>query len=226
MNTDNPSLTSKYNAFFFDFDYTLADSSKGIVACFQIVLKRHNYVTIADEDIKKTIGMTLEDSFARLTGVADSKLLKQYKDEYLAEADEIMSDNTVLYEDTVPLIKNLKEQGASVGIISTKQSYIIRQTLIKYSIEQLFDTVIGMLDVVKHKPDPEGLLSGMKQVNAMPEKTLYVGDNTIDAQTARSAGVDFVAVTTGMTLEDDFKAYPHIAIIPSLSFINKITLPE
>ena len=208
---------SKYTAFFFDFDYTLADSSKGIVTCFQIVLNRYNYTDIPDEDIKKTIGMTLEDSFARLTGIEGINQLKILKDEYLKEADEIMSDNTMLYDDTIPLIKKLKEQGASVGIISTKQAYIIRQTLVKYEIESCFDTVIGMLDVKNTKPDPEGLLLGMNRVNATQDKTLYLGDNIIDAITAQAINVDFVAVTTGMTGREAFLDYPHKAIISRLS---------
>jgi phosphoglycolate phosphatase-like HAD superfamily hydrolase len=30
-----------YQAYLFDFDYTLADSSKGIVMCYRNVLERH-----------------------------------------------------------------------------------------------------------------------------------------------------------------------------------------
>lgn len=32
-----------YSAVLFDFDYTLADSSRGIVMCFQLVLRRHGF---------------------------------------------------------------------------------------------------------------------------------------------------------------------------------------
>ncbi|MDL2215161.1 HAD-IA family hydrolase [Dysgonomonas sp. OttesenSCG-928-M03] len=208
---------SKYTAFFFDFDYTLADSSTGIVTCFRIVLDRYSFSGIDDDAIKKTIGMTLEDSFERLTGVENKEQLNRFKNEYLAEADEIMSDNTQLYPDTIPLIKYLKDQGASMGIISTKQSYIIRQTLVKYGIESLFDTVIGMLDVEEMKPSPEGLLLGMSRLHTNKNHTLYLGDNLIDAQTAQAAGVDFVGVTTGTTSVEEFSAYPHQAVISRLA---------
>lgn len=224
MNKNNAPLIQQYSSFFFDFDYTLADSSKGIVTCFRIVLDRHNYKGISDEAVKRTIGMTLEDSFAQLTGINDFELMTLLKDEYLKEADEIMSDNTVLYDDTLPLILQLKKQNAAVGIISTKQSYIIRQTLEKYRVELLFDTVIGLLDVKKTKPDPEGLLLGMKLVNAVREKTLYVGDNIIDAKTAEAAGVDFVGVTTGMTTEKDFEPYPHKAVLSVLSQLGDLSI--
>lgn len=58
-----------YKTYLFDFDYTLADSSRGIVTCFRNVLNRHQYTNVTDEAIKRTIGKTLEESFSILTGV-------------------------------------------------------------------------------------------------------------------------------------------------------------
>ena len=52
-----------YTTYLFDFDYTLADSSRGIVTCFRNVLNRHGYTHPTDNDIKRTIGKTLEESF-------------------------------------------------------------------------------------------------------------------------------------------------------------------
>ena len=45
----------RYTTYLFDFDYTLADSSKGIVLCFRHVLNLHGYTGITDEEIKRTI---------------------------------------------------------------------------------------------------------------------------------------------------------------------------
>ena len=53
-----------YTTYLFDFDYTLADSSRGIVTCFRNVLNRHGYTRPTDNDIKRTIGKTLEESFS------------------------------------------------------------------------------------------------------------------------------------------------------------------
>ena len=35
-----------YTTYLFDFDYTLADSSRGIVTCFRNVLTRHGYTEV------------------------------------------------------------------------------------------------------------------------------------------------------------------------------------
>lgn len=86
-----------YTTYLFDFDYTLADSSRGIVTCFRNVLTRHGYTEVTDDDIKRTIGKTLEDSFSILTGVTDAGQLAGFKAEYRKEADTHMTVNTVLF---------------------------------------------------------------------------------------------------------------------------------
>lgn len=89
-----------YTTYLFDFDYTLADSSRGIVTCFRNVLTRHGYTEVTDDDIKRTIGKTLENSFSILTGVTDAGQLAGFKAEYRKEADTHMTVNTVLFLET------------------------------------------------------------------------------------------------------------------------------
>ena len=67
-----------YTTYLFDFDYTLADSSRGIVTCFRNVLNRHGYTHPTDNDIKRTIGKTLEESFSILSGVTDTRQHRNY----------------------------------------------------------------------------------------------------------------------------------------------------
>ena len=65
----------QYKTYLFDFDYTLVDSSNGIVMCFRHVLDKHGYKNVDDRAIKRTIGMTLDDAFALLTGVSGREVL-------------------------------------------------------------------------------------------------------------------------------------------------------
>ena len=105
-----------YKTYLFDFDYTLADSSRGIVTCFRNVLNRHQYTNVTDEAIKHTIGKTLEESFSILTGVTDWEQLTAFRQEYRQEADVHMNVNTRLFPDTLSTLKELKERGARIGI--------------------------------------------------------------------------------------------------------------
>lgn len=218
----------EYGTYLFDFDYTLADSSRGIVICFRNVLTRHGHTDVTDESIKRTIGKTLEDSFSILTGITDKNTLISYKKEYVKEADIHMTANTKFFPETVAVLKALKKRGAQIGIISTKYRYRIHEMVDQHFPNKFFDIIIGGEDVKKAKPSPQGLLKALRCLHRKKKDTLYIGDSIIDAQTALLAGVDFVGVLNGMTTREELAEYRHRQILPDLTLlplINKETTP-
>lgn len=208
-----------YIYYLFDFDLTLANSSRGIVMCFTHVLQRHGYTEVTELQIKRTIGKTLEESFALLTGVNDTAQLAAWKKEYTQEADIYMNDNTVLFPETVSVLTKLKEQGAKLAIISTKYRYRIQAVIDKHFPKGFIDVIIGGEDVKAAKPDPQGVKAALKKLKATKELALYVGDSTVDAETARNAGIDFCGVLNGLTTYDELAAYPNRQILPDLSLL-------
>lgn len=206
-----------YTTYLFDFDYTLADSSRGIVTCFRIVLTRHGYTEVTDDDIKRTIGKTLEDSFSILTGIMDATQLAGFKEEYRKEADTHMTVNTVLFLETKSVLVALKDSGARIGIISTKYRYRIKELLDQHFPANFMNIIVGGEDVKTAKPSPEGLLFALKQLHATKAETLYIGDSTVDAETAQAAGVAFAGVTHGVTTAKELGKYPHWKIMSTLN---------
>ena len=214
-----------YTTYLFDFDYTLADSSRGIVTCFRNVLNRHGYAEVTEESIKHTIGKTLEESFSILTGVTDAETLAVYKQEYTREADIHMTANTRFFPETKQVLTALKETGAKVGIISTKYRYRINELVCQHFPEGFFDIIVGGEDVKVAKPSPEGLLLAIRELQADKIRTLYIGDSIVDAQTAEAANVDFAGVTHGVTTAEELSAYPHRLIMASLEELLKTDTP-
>jgi len=213
-----------YKAYLFDFDYTLADSSKGIVKCFRTVLERHQHTNISDEAIKRTIGKTLEESFSLLTNITAAETLASYRQEYSKESSIYMNANTFLYPDTIQVLKQLKKEGAFIGIVSTKYRYRITDYLKEHFPEDFFDLIIGGEDVTYHKPSPEGLLSTIDRLSVSKQEAVYIGDSTIDAETAQAAGIDFVGVLSGATTRTELEAYPHLTIITELKELLSLNL--
>lgn len=211
----------RYTTYLFDFDYTLADSSKGIVLCFRHVLNLHGYTGITDEEIKRTIGKTLEESFSILTGVTDADTLAAYKKEYVKAADQHMTVNTFLFPETLSVLTQLKKDGARIGIISTKYRYRIMELLSQKLPAQFLDIIVGGEDVKTPKPSPEGLLFAIEHLSVPKEETLYIGDSTVDAETAQAAGVDFMGVLHGATTRSELEAYPHVRIAPDLTLLTE-----
>jgi|SRR5690554_248953 len=208
---------NNYNTYIFDFDYTLADSSRGIVYCFNQVLEKHGFNDISDEMIKRTIGMTLQNSFKVLTGENDSDKISIYVKEYVKTADGCMTDNTVLFPETAEVLETLKENGVKLGIVSTKYRYRIKEVLDREFEGELIDVIVGGEDVTTHKPSPEGLLLAIEKLNSKPDNCLYIGDSTIDAETAQVAGVDFYGVLNGATTKEELSRYPNIMVARDLN---------
>lgn len=206
-----------YNVYLFDFDYTLADSSRGIVMCYRNVLERHHHTGITDETIKRTIGKTLQESFSIMTGITDADTLEMYRKEYVKEADTHMTANTFLFPETIEVLTRLKTNGAKLGIISTKYRYRIMELLGKKLPENFLDIIVGGEDVQHPKPAPEGVLFAIGHLGCRKEEVLYVGDSTVDAETAQAAQVDFAGVLHGATTYDELAAYPHVAIMKTLA---------
>lgn len=212
----------KYTTYLFDFDYTLADSSRGIVICFRNVLEHHGHTGISDEAIKRTIGKTLEDSFSILSGITTPETLAEYKKEYVKEADTYMTVNTFFFPETVTVLKTLKSQGAQIGIISTKFRFRIREMVDQHFPKDFFDIIIGGEDVKQAKPDPQGIKKALRRLHRRKSETLYIGDSTVDAETAQAAKVDFVGVLNGMTTREELMVYPHRQILDNLSLLPLI----
>ncbi len=209
----------QYNIYLFDFDYTLADSSKGIVMCFRHVLNKHGYNGINDDDIKRTIGKTLVDSFSVLTGVKEIDVLNAYRVEYEEKAALCMTDNTALFPETIDVLNELKRRGVKIGIISTKYSYRIEEFVNQQFATGFFDIIIGGENVTNPKPSPEGLLFAIDKLKGNKYNTLYLGDSIIDAQTAEAACIDFLGVLHGTTSRNELSVYPHVKIAEDLNAI-------
>lgn len=210
-----------YQTYLFDFDYTLADSSKGIVMCYRNVLERHHHTGISDEAIKRTIGKTLVESFSLLSGITDADTLEAYRKEYVKEADKYMTANTRLFPETSHVLATLKARGAKLGIISTKYRYRIMELLGHALPESTVDLIVGGEDVQTPKPSPEGVFIALEKLQTEKTDVLYVGDSTVDAETARAAGIDFAGVLHGTTTLEELATYPHTGIMNDLTALLK-----
>ena len=212
----------KYKLCLFDFDYTLADTTKPIVESFRHTFKTMNLEGFDREKAIKTIGLTLDDAFQKLTGINDKERVEELVEIYRLKSDEITIQNTILYEDTIETLKTLKKNNVKIGIVSSRMGSRIDKILEYLNCREYIDYIIGYEHVSIHKPHPEGLLKALNHFKCETEEVLYVGDSYIDAQTAENGKIDFVGVTTGTTTQKDFEEYNNIKIVNNLSAILQI----
>lgn len=195
----------------FDFDYTLADSSDGVVDCVQTSQRQMGLAVSAPEPIRRTIGLSVPETLVRLNGEAERGRAEEFARRFLARADEVMVDNTHLFDGVPEMLARLADLNVKCAIATTKYRYRIEQIFTRDGLLDAVDLIVGAEDVVEHKPDPECLYKVMEHLQSSADETIYVGDSAPDAGAAQRAGVGFILVETGLAPPESLASYPHLA---------------
>lgn len=211
-------------AIIFDFDYTLGDSTNGIALSINYALEQLGYAARNMEEIKRTVGLSLKETFFALTANDNSEKAEEFTKLFKIKADSVMVDNTELYPGVKEVLQKLKENGYKIAIVTTKYHYRIEQILDKFDANALIDMIVGAEDVKIEKPDPEGLLWTIEHLELAKDEVLYVGDSLVDAKTAENANVNFAAVLTGTTTKEDFENYNSVYIGENVPAIYEYAL--
>ena len=216
---ERPSIHSAIRdarAVLFDFDFTLADSSVGIIACINYGLAKLGLPEAPDDKIMKTIGLYIPEALVALAGEEYRPKGQEFFGYFTDKADEVMADGTDIYPAAGRVIPNLAGLGYRVGIVSTKFRYRIEAMMEDARLLDCLDVIIGGEDVTHHKPAPDGLIKAAERLGLDAADCVYVGDSHVDAGAAQSAGMRFVAVLSGTTSEKTFERYPGVAVLPGI----------
>lgn len=214
----------KYKCLIFDFDYTLVDSSKGIVKCINYSLKTMGFKEVPTLVAKRTIGLPLKEafySFIKDSQKTDENAI-QFTNLFMEKADEVMTENTELFDGVYEKVISLKKEGYFLGIVSTKGKRRIEEILSNVGLIHFFDSIIGGDCVKNYKPDPEGVLRTIQKFNLSKGRVLYIGDSITDVKTAVNAEVDFAALLNGTTTKEAFQKYPVDYYLESIGEIDQI----
>jgi HAD superfamily phosphatase len=98
-------------------------------------------------------------------------------------------------------------------------------TLRRFAPDLEFSPIIGMYEVMRHKPDPEGLLQIRDTYPGV--KLYYVGDTVDDAQCARDAQVPFIGIAAPsnplyLDLVFLFQAAGAYAIVDDINYLEEV----
>ncbi len=186
---------NRYTAVLFDIDGTLIDLD-AVIKGINKALKENGLEEMPEEKIvDDIIGYRLAERLPDLLNIDKEKakeVSKDYTDYYLDHHKE--SDP---YPGVKETLAELREKGFKIGLVTTKKRAEALSSIETYP-EIIYDVLIGGDDVENVKPDPEPLEKACEKLGLNPKETLYVGDHVVDVETAKNAGCDCVAITTGV----------------------------
>jgi HAD superfamily hydrolase (TIGR01549 family) len=172
----------------FDWDGTLVDSAMSSYLTFQKALERCGIV------------FTWEQFEAHFT----PDWHRMYEAVGLEEALWKTADAT--WKESYPCVQyslvqgardtlaTLKKRGYRLGVVTSGSRWRLNDEIRDFGLDGVFDVVICHEDVLKRKPDPEGLLKAAARLECATGCCSYVGDVPEDILAGKNAKMHTVGV--------------------------------
>jgi pyrophosphatase PpaX len=138
----------------FDFDGTLLDTNELIIQTFLSVLGKRYPGRFTKEDVLHFIGPSLKQTFDSIDETLTEELIKEYRAWNIEMHDQMV----VEFDGVADTLRILKARGIKMAIVSTKKTGYYSAGLKLMGIEDIFEVVIALDDVVNPKPDPEPIV--------------------------------------------------------------------
>lgn len=197
----------------FDFDGTLADGYPAIAASVNRVRKKYGMPPLPVLEVQQHVGRGLDYLLKQTVPPADTEAdTLLYRNHYA----QVMKEGTVLLPGARDTLAALHEAGVRLAVCSNKPAPFTKELLEYLGLAEFLDLVLGPDDVPHKKPAPDMLLAALHGLICRPEHALYVGDMTIDVQTARAAAVPVWVVATGSDTLDTLRDATPDRILGSL----------
>jgi 2-phosphoglycolate phosphatase len=186
-------------AVLFDFDGTLADSYPAITASVNHVRSLHGLPPLPIDEVKRWVGRGAGALLARTVPAGD---LEANCAAYRAHHPSVLHSGTRLLAGAAELLLLLHDRGLRLGLCSNKPVAFSRDLVAYLKIAPLLEVILGPEDVARPKPAPDMLVAALQRLGVAAAEALYVGDMSVDVETARGAGVKVWVVATGSEERD------------------------
>ena len=183
----------------FDLDGCLIDSLVVMEKSWEVAMENVG-LTIEFQRYKEHVGKPFKSILKELE--IDDKHFKDIERAYSKTSSDNVND-IVVYDGVIQCLEKLQDAGVRISIATSKPRKRTLDLLDKLFEGVIFDSVVTPDDVTSGKPFPDQLLKCCTDVGSEPQRSLYVGDMSVDAEAAKRAGFRFIAAAWGYgTLSD------------------------
>ena len=175
----------------FDCDGVLFDSEAANIGFYSEVLRRAGVPALTLQEQTECHALSSAQLFARrfadqpdvLASVRQVAQSTDYTPFY-----ELMQPRSQVYE----MLRQLRTRYRTA--MATNRGLTVHGVLERFSLADLFDYAVGVLDVARPKPHPDMLLACLERFSVQPGAAVYVGDQPTDAEAALAAGLHFIGM--------------------------------
>jgi HAD superfamily hydrolase (TIGR01509 family) len=208
-------------AVIFDCDGVLVDSRAANAAFYNQILTHFNKDSLTEPQLAYVHSQTVYESLAYLFQ-GDSRLTEAERFWRTMDYGPINKMLT-LQPGLIDCLKDL--HGRFKTAIATNRTTTMGGLLRRFGLDRYFDLVVTSLDVRNPKPHPEAIQKILSFFGLNSREACYIGDSVVDEETARRAGVLFIAYRNG-DLRADHYLSDFAELIPLLERLSHSPTPR
>lgn len=207
----------KFKAVIFDMDGTLLNTIDDITDASNRILRKMGYPVHPRESYFQFVGNGTRKLIERALPeeACSEKLVDKLLKDFSVGYRTVQYNKTDLYKGITETLTELKERCIPMAILSNKPDLMVQEIGGHFFQPGLFISMAGQKEHIPAKPDPEGAYIAARQLGVAPENCLFVGDSSVDMDTAVNAGMTGVGVSWGFRSVEELKAHKAVYIIDS-----------
>jgi phosphoglycolate phosphatase len=184
----------------FDLDGTLADTAPDLAAALNHTLTALGRPAVDPGSVRHLVGQGAKALLRKglaASGAADEALIEQGFPIYLDFYSANICVGTTCYPALEEAMDALEARGVKLAICTNKPERLTYLLIDALGWSGRFAAIVGADTLAVRKPLPAPLLEAIARAGG--GRPAFVGDSITDADTARAAGVPFVAVSFGFS---------------------------
>jgi 2-phosphoglycolate phosphatase len=181
-------------AIIFDLDGTLVDAYPGIHTSLNETLRSLGLDEVSLEIVKRRVGRGVVNL---LQQSVPSDMIDRAVQVFRSSYDRTHISGTFVLPDVPETLQKLRKEQILLAVASNKPVEFTQNILQHYRLNQFFSAIAGPTGAIQPKPHTSMLRYILDKLKVKAQESLYVGDMTIDAETARAAGTHLALIATG-----------------------------
>lgn len=186
-----------YDTVIFDLDGTLLDTLEDLADSVNYALRNHGLPERNVNEVRGFLGngirCLMRSSVGdNLSDEAFEPVFQSFRTHYVAHC----LDTTRPYPGIMALLEELHHRGVKMAIVSNKLDPAVKELNERF-FSQYITSAVGESATVRRKPNPDAVLTALRELGSTSDHALYVGDSEVDLATAQNAGLSCVLVLWG-----------------------------
>ncbi len=177
----------------FDFDGTIICTDRVVTESFRHCLSFYGVSDVPTQRITDTFGALIYDAVDGF--IAEYNLpctTEEFLTEYRRYHDECFFSYSYIFDGIVELLKNLKEKGLKIALVTTRRKRSTHLAIDHYDVSKYFDYVLTSEDCAYIKPDPRVIDVALDAIHSSRDRAIIIGDSHYDVECGRNASIPTV----------------------------------